>query len=274
MEDRMPSWLDFAPKPRPLEGDDEWTVFLSYRSVDRQWVVNLYDVLTELGHKVFLDQTALKPGDELRPSIGRALKRSQAGVLVWSGGAGTSDWVRREYDAMLNLRDERDSFCFVPIRISDDPMPDFVDLSIFLDFTHYPDGPNGSELMRLLHAIAGQPLSQDAARFAAESDEAAKEAANEIAAHVRTGKVSAGALRRMAEQGGLHWESSAVLAGLAVEGLVRIDANEDALAVEPPRVSERVKTSKDAPYGIEEAHPEVHGRVPRARRSAVSRTAP
>ena len=25
----------------------------------------LYDVLRELGHKVFLDQTALKPGDQL-----------------------------------------------------------------------------------------------------------------------------------------------------------------------------------------------------------------
>ena len=43
---------------------------------------------------------------------------------------------------------------------------------------------------------------------------------------------------------------------------------------EPPRVSERVKISKDDPYGIEEANPEVHGRVPRARRSAVSRTPP
>ena len=42
---------------------------------------------------------------------------------------------------------------------------------------------------------------------------------------------------------------------------------------EPPRVSERVKISKDDPYGIEEANPEVHGRVPRARRSAVSRAA-
>ena len=41
---------------------------------------------------------------------------------------------------------------------------------------------------------------------------------------------------------------------------------------EPPRVSERVKLSEDDPYGIEEeeARPDLHCRVPRARRSAVS----
>jgi len=32
--------------------------------------------------------------------------------------------------------------------------------------------------------------------------------------------------------------------------------------LEPPRVSERVMISKDDPYGIEEANPEVHGNRP------------
>ena len=53
-------WLKHAPKPRALGGANRWNVFLSYRSVNRAWVLNLYDVLRELGHKVFLDQTALK----------------------------------------------------------------------------------------------------------------------------------------------------------------------------------------------------------------------
>jgi hypothetical protein len=43
---------------------------------------------------------------------------------------------------------------------------------------------------------------------------------------------------------------------------------------EPPRVSERVKISKDDPYGIEEANPEVHGRVPRARHSSLGGKSP
>ena len=43
----------FAPKPRALGDGDKWNVFLSYRSVNRSWVLNLYDVLRELGHECF-----------------------------------------------------------------------------------------------------------------------------------------------------------------------------------------------------------------------------
>lgn len=34
-------WTKFAPEPRELKGSDEWNVFLSYRSVNRTWVLNL-----------------------------------------------------------------------------------------------------------------------------------------------------------------------------------------------------------------------------------------
>ena len=51
-------WLQYAPKPKELTGNEKWNVFLSYRSVNRGWVLNLYDVLTELGFKVDrLDQS-------------------------------------------------------------------------------------------------------------------------------------------------------------------------------------------------------------------------
>jgi hypothetical protein len=46
-------WLRYAPKPQPLAGGDRWHVFLSYRSVNRAWVLNLYDVLRELGMRSF-----------------------------------------------------------------------------------------------------------------------------------------------------------------------------------------------------------------------------
>ena len=68
----------YAPKPQPLAGDDRWHVFLSYRSVNRAWVLNLYDVLRELGHEVFLDQVALKAGDALTVTLQKALGASQS----------------------------------------------------------------------------------------------------------------------------------------------------------------------------------------------------
>src|SRR5215213_865488 len=75
-------WIRLAPKPRELTGGDKWNVFLSYRSVSRPWVLNLYDVLRELGHTVFLDQYVLVAGDELITVLQDALAASQAGVLV------------------------------------------------------------------------------------------------------------------------------------------------------------------------------------------------
>ena len=70
-------WLQFAPKPRQLTSDEEWNVFISYRAANRSWALSLYDVLFELGYKIFIDQYALKPGDGLIKSLESALHKSQ-----------------------------------------------------------------------------------------------------------------------------------------------------------------------------------------------------
>ena len=77
-------WAKFVPKPRPLTSGDKYHVFLSYRSVNRAWVLNLYDVLRAHGHEVFLDQCVLKAGDPLIKNLEAGLTSSQTGVLVWS----------------------------------------------------------------------------------------------------------------------------------------------------------------------------------------------
>ena len=72
-----------APPPRPLTGGDKWTVFLSYRSINRPRVLNLCDVLTQHGHVVFLDQVGLKAGDELVKGL-----FTNAHVISPAGGGG------------------------------------------------------------------------------------------------------------------------------------------------------------------------------------------
>src|SRR5882762_8216430 len=94
-------WLQYAPKPQPLTEGNQWHVFLSYRSVNRGWVLNLYDILTEIGFKVFLDQYVLKPGDSLVKVLEDGLEKSQSGILIWSNAAKDSEWVRNEYDTIL-----------------------------------------------------------------------------------------------------------------------------------------------------------------------------
>lgn len=103
-------YLRLAPAPRQLEDNDKWNVFLSYRSVNRPWVLNLYDVLRQAGHSVFMDQLVLKPADPLTRRLEDALTSSQAGVLIWSKSAADSEWVRNEYETLMRLAKEKRGF--------------------------------------------------------------------------------------------------------------------------------------------------------------------
>jgi TIR domain len=222
-------WKELAPPPRPLADNEQWNVFLSYRSANRAWVMNLYDVLRRYGHKVFLDQCVLVAGDQLVTRLEDALATSQAGVLVWSNAARDSDWVRREYQVMEQRTNKKKEFRFVPVRLDSGELPEFADLRIFLDFNAHPDGPNGGELLRLLHAVVGQPMSEEAARFALEQDEASKHAAAQIAAAIRNGRPER--LKELFNERGLPWRASAVLGCKAAEGLTKLGANDDAIVM-------------------------------------------
>ena len=101
-------WLASHPNRAPFAQGERWHVFLSYRSVNRIWVMNLYDVLHQQGFEVFLDQVVLAGGDELIRVLEDGLEQSQAGVLVWSSSTGDSDWVRREYQTLERQAGERD----------------------------------------------------------------------------------------------------------------------------------------------------------------------
>ena len=224
-------WTRFAPSPEPLRAGMKYHVFLSYRSVNRAWVINLYDVLRAHAYEVFLDQVTLVAGSELITELQTGLKTSQAGVLVWSRATGDSKWVNREYQTMLRRTDKGD-FYFVPVVLDTTDLPDFAANLVYVDFSQYPDGPNGGELLRLLHAITGKALSPDAAHFANEQDEAAREAAADIKSAIANG--SADRLRRIALAGGPAWETSSALGCAAAEGLTKLGAYDAALEVLAP----------------------------------------
>ena len=221
-------WLQYAPKPKPL-GPGEWNVFLSYRSVNRPWVLHLYDILTELGYKVFLDQYVLKPGDELITVLEDALEKSQAGVLIWSNATKDSDWVRKEYNTLERMSTENKNFRFVPVIIEPSKLPPFAANKIFVDFSEYPDGPNGGDLLRLLHAIAGVPLSNEAVHFANEQDELSKEQVIKVNAAIKLG--NADKLKQLSEQDILPWKTSSALGCRAANGLIKLKQYDTAIAV-------------------------------------------
>jgi tetratricopeptide (TPR) repeat protein len=222
-------YLRHAPGARALTGSDQWNVFLSYRSVNRPWVLNLYDVLRQQGHKVFLDQVVLKAGDRLIKGLQGALQGSQSGVLVWSEATADSDWVQREYETMEALAGEKAGFQFVPIKLDAAPVPLFAKNRIFLDFSTYPDGPNGGELLRLFHALVGVPLSDETARFATEQDELAREIGNKIGAAIRNRNPER--VIELFREDGLAWKTSSALACRAAQGLTELDRNDDAIVM-------------------------------------------
>ncbi len=224
-----PEWLKFAPKPDALEEGQRWNVFLSYRSINRGWVLNLYDVLTELGFKVFLDQYVLKSGDSLVRSLEDALESSQSGILVWSNAAKDSEWVRNEYDTMMSKSTSNKKFYFIPVKIDRAPLPTFAKSKIYIDFAEYPDGPNGGDLLRLVHGLVGKPLNEEAVQFAWEQDEASGIAAAKITAAIRNKRPPI--LLKLFDEGGLPWKTTASLACKTAEGLIKLGCEDDAIAM-------------------------------------------
>jgi len=222
-------WLTHAPQPRPLRGNQQWNVFLSYRSINRPWVLNLYDVLIETGHKVFLDQYVLTPGGELITQLQDGLDSSQAAILIWSTSTRDSDWVRKEYNALETKATEDKEFFFVPIKIDSSDLPLFARNRIFLDFSGYPDGPNGGDLIRLLHGIVGKPLSPEAVRFAEEQNAATKQSIIEIKAAIKNGNINK--LVQLSLEQTLPWKTSAAIGCSVAEGLIKLKANDEAITL-------------------------------------------
>lgn len=152
-------WVKYIPKPLPLKNGNKWHVFLSYRSVNRSWALSLYDILAELGYKVFVDQYVIKAGDILIEVLESGLDHSQAAVLIWSNATKDLDWVKKEYYMFEKKTVKDKEFSFVPVVLDKKfQLPLFADNRIFINFSDHPDGPNGGELIRLLYAINNKPL--------------------------------------------------------------------------------------------------------------------
>lgn len=164
--------LSYAPRPRTRAPGTDWDVFISYRSLNRAWAMALHDALHESGFTIFLDQYVLRAGDQLDRTLEQQLRRSMSAVLVWTHAASESEWVRAEYKRMRALARERASFHFIIAKLDGQELPFLDQDTLYVDFTQYPEGPRGGELLRLLFGLVGQSLSRPAVKVIQELDEA------------------------------------------------------------------------------------------------------
>src|SRR5260370_26293179 len=94
-------WLTYAPAPPALGPGEGWHFFISYRSVSRSWVLQLYDVLRQLDYVPFVDQYALSAAAPLALSLSEALGTSRAAIMVWSAAYQDSNWCLTELSTLI-----------------------------------------------------------------------------------------------------------------------------------------------------------------------------
>lgn len=255
-------WVEHCAKPRSRPAGYEWDVFVSYRSVDRVWAAALRDMLIQAGFRVFLDQFVLVPGGGLGSQLAANLQRSASGVLLWSSAASDSNWVQNEYDTMLSLaassRGSKFPYYFVVAQIERGTPPNPGMGSIYIDFSEYPDGPTGAELVRLTHGLVGQPLHESAVKHILDFEKEVVKEPKQLRALKAAAEFDE--IERRALSGALPYTTFPTLAALAADQLIAGRHYENAL-----RVIERAKPRFPSSLRLQQLHGLTLRRLKRTR---------
>jgi len=219
----MNYWLEHCEPPRPRPTGVDWDVFVSYRSLDRSWAIALYDMLTQCGYKVFVDQFVLVAGQGLATQLGENLDRSNSGVLLWSERTADSKWVANELNAMIARQAESGSdpnpFYFV-VAMLDLKKPKGIPAgTLYLDFSDYPDGPTGIDIVRLTCGLQGRPLNPPAVARLVSYEKGVMEEPARLRADAKAGRYAAILDRIKSSE--LAYTTSATIPSVAVDQLIR-----------------------------------------------------
>jgi hypothetical protein len=109
-------------------------VFLSHKSKDKLQVRRLAERLRSAGLRVWFDERAVEPGDNIPMAIERGLEASRTIVLCMSANAFDSGWVELERSTAI-FRDPRNSYRrFIPLLLASCKIPDMIRVYNFIDF--------------------------------------------------------------------------------------------------------------------------------------------
>jgi len=233
-------WLALAPKAPELAPCNRWHVFLSYRSVERSWVLTLYDTLIQLGYRTFMDELVLDAASGLACSLQKNLASSQSGVLVWSPRSEDSDWCQREYDGFTTMEGAGESFRYVVARVGKTELPLFARSKLWLDFSEDREGPRGTGLLKLLYGLEGKPLPGQAVRLATNIDDQTHRDLARIRARANEKDVEA--ILELAQSKHIAWRASPLLKCVAAEALIGIGEATNALQVIEPLLEQYPKS--------------------------------
>jgi hypothetical protein len=229
MGTNLERWLELAPKPGTLDPAKHWHVFLSYRSVNRSWVLQLYDILQGLGYRVFLDQYVLSAAAPLAVTLSDELDRSASAIMIWSSRFEDSEWCKKEFNTLEAKENSRSGFRYVIAKLDNSQLPGFASGKIYVDFIEQRSGPSGTGLLRLLYGLTGDPLPPAAVQMAAQVDEETIDALNTVRA--ARAAASTGMLTELAGRQSLAWASSPMLGCEVADALIALGEYDSALSV-------------------------------------------
>lgn len=221
------TWLQYAPEPGQLPDNFRYHVFISYRSVNRSWVLQLYDLLRELNYSVFLDQYELAAAAPLALSLNDALDSSAAAIMIWSSSFEDSEWCKKEFNTLEAKENSGTGFRYVVAKVDEAPLPGLAAGKIHVDFSQNRDGPTGEGLLRVLYGLQGKALSHDLVQLAAKLDDELRTARTQIKAARTNG--DADLLMELGKSDGLAWKTSPALACQVADGLIALGSPQRAL---------------------------------------------
>lgn len=153
--DALPAPLPTFSESIPAIGDEEYHVFVSYRSSDRPWALSLVARLEGAGLRVFIDQRELAIGEYLAGQLESALARSRAAVLLVSQGWLASPWCQQEANVLTKRAVEDKRFKLIPLRLDSSEMPPMLDARVWVDFNGTPRA-EGPQLERVLNTLVSR----------------------------------------------------------------------------------------------------------------------
>ncbi len=143
-----------APHTLPLSMPGELDVFVSYRSTDSAFALELVNRLEGSGLRAFFAPTELEPGALLANRIPSAIERSRAGVMLVSREWLASPWCLEEAKALL-ARSAHGDFPVIPLLLDDVALPPLLAGRKYLDFKmRRAAGPDLAQLIGALRAHA------------------------------------------------------------------------------------------------------------------------
>ena len=99
-----------------------YDVFLSFRGEDTRnnFTGHLYDSLKKRGIRTFMDESNLKKGISIAPTLAKAIEESKLSLVVFSKNYAFSTWCLNELEKIVECMNSRDHI-IKPIFLDVDP---------------------------------------------------------------------------------------------------------------------------------------------------------